>query len=568
MTQNQDSENSEAGDSNAGGSNAGDSADMFSAENAEAFRGLIDQLTSLPEVPHQPGAVERIEMLTMLCNMCSALISETTELFRRMRAAEREREGVPEDKQLNGFANEVALARREPPSRAKEHVECAKALANDLPNTFDLLKTGEITEEQALIIDQQTRDLSPEDRCTVDELVEELVDTTGPKVLQARVRELAEDLSPDSAEDLYEKAVAERRVTVRMAPGHGMAYLTALVPMSQAQACQASLSARADSLRATGRLKDRTVPQAMADNLVELITGQEEARAVPLEIGLLMTDEAMLKDLVARVNSDNVPNVGAENDVSAGETTASDKPEVGGRKFGKYAADGKHHAADGDQHGSGEKSSSGRNGERAGGRRGDAAAWLPGLGPVPAGVARQMIADTVRFDPSVPDEVQDMAHTFIHRLYTDPDTGKLVAMDSRSRVFPSKLRKMVKFRDDVCRTPWCDAPIRHIDHAMPVNDGGETTWANASGLCESCNYAKEAQRWKHTSHADGLTVTTPTGHRYTSTDTPVSRNARTGEDQQKKKRGKWQRSAPGDAKADDHSSGRGDPGSAGGGDSQ
>lgn len=104
-------------------------------------------------------------------------------------------------------------------------------------------------------------------------------------------------------------------------------------------------------------------------------------------------------------------------------------------------------------------------------------AWLPGFGPLPAKTARKFIA-------------ANKAKMFVSRIFTSPKDGQLVAMDARKRDFSGRLREMIVFRDDVCRTPWCDAPIRHADHAEPVAAGGETTWDNGSGLCAACNYAR------------------------------------------------------------------------------
>ncbi len=73
-----------------------------------------------------------------------------------------------------------------------------------------------------------------------------------------------------------------------------------------------------------------------------------------------------------------------------------------------------------------------------------------------------------------------------------PDSGELVGLDSRSRRFPSGLASLIEARDQTCRMPWCDAPIRQIDHIVPVEDGGKTAYANGEGLCEACNYAKQA----------------------------------------------------------------------------
>lgn len=72
------------------------------------------------------------------------------------------------------------------------------------------------------------------------------------------------------------------------------------------------------------------------------------------------------------------------------------------------------------------------------------------------------------------------------------DTGQLSALDGRRRRFHHLIRTAVILRDQWCRTPYCGAPLRHVDHPMPVADGGVTTEANGQGLCERCNYAKEA----------------------------------------------------------------------------
>lgn len=51
--------------------------------------------------------------------------------------------------------------------------------------------------------------------------------------------------------------------------------------------------------------------------------------------------------------------------------------------------------------------------------------------------------------------------------------------------------------DDICATPWCDAPIRHADHIRPHELGGATTLANGQGLCEACNHAEQAPGRRH-----------------------------------------------------------------------
>src|SRR5699024_9322429 len=104
------------------------------------------------------------------------------------------------------------------------------------------------------------------------------------------------------------------------------------------------------------------------------------------------------------------------------------------------------------------------------------------------------------------------------RLFTAPETGQLVAMESRRRTVPPGLARFIDVRDQTCATPWCDAPIRHHDHIVPAAAGGPTAAHNLKGLCEACNYAKQAPGWRERAGpADGprtVTTQTPTGHEY------------------------------------------------------
>ena len=139
-------------------------------------------------------------------------------------------------------------------------------------------------------------------------------------------------------------------------------------------------------------------------------------------------------------------------------------------------------------------------------------AQIAGYGPVPAALGRALI----RGNGSAA-----KAGVWIRRLFTSPTTGDLVAMESTRRIFPEGIRTFLVARDGVCRTPWCDAPIRHADHVVPASAGGPTSESNGQGLCERCNHAKESPGWSSSITRDGprapVTVRTPTGHAYTST---------------------------------------------------
>jgi len=184
------------------------------------------------------------------------------------------------------------------------------------------------------------------------------------------------------------------------------------------------------------REETRSKSQLMADLLVERVTGQATATAVPLAVNVVMTDQALFQ--------------------------FGDEPEE--------------------------------------------PASIIGGGTIPAALARRMLAD----------ESGDAA-VFVRRFYADPVTGQLAAMDSASRCFTPNQRRFLLVRDQVCRTLWCDAPVRHADHVRPAEAGGETSTSNGQGLCEACNYAKSALEWgSRTGETCEVVTITPTGHTYRS----------------------------------------------------
>lgn len=134
----------------------------------------------------------------------------------------------------------------------------------------------------------------------------------------------------------------------------------------------------------------------------------------------------------------------------------------------------------------------------------------PGGGVVPAQVARNLVASGL-----------DANAVWLRRLYVDPG-GNLVAASSKARFFADGLAALLRARDQgICRTPFCDAPVRHLDHVLPAAGCGTTAFANGQGLCEACNQAKNTgalDQWvtdgapRHT-----VVTTTPTGHVYSST---------------------------------------------------
>jgi hypothetical protein len=234
-----------------------------------------------------------------------------------------------------------------------------------------------------------------------------------------------------------------------------MTYLSGLLPVAQGVATYAALDRRARELMASGDERGRG--QIMADTLVERVTGQETAAAVPIEVTLVMPAGTLMG--------------------------STDEP-----------------------------------------------AEVAGHGPLSAETARAILAASADSDALV----------WFRRMLTTPDGTQLVGLESRRRLFPEGIKSFLALRDKTCRTPWCDAPIRHHDHVVAAGRDGPTSVVNGQGLCVACNQAKEAPGWAAQVIHDGIAATlgevagpatvpaphrvrlrTPTGHAYDSSAPPV-----------------------------------------------
>lgn len=140
------------------------------------------------------------------------------------------------------------------------------------------------------------------------------------------------------------------------------------------------------------------------------------------------------------------------------------------------------------------------------------AAEVTGYGPIPADIANEVLAGTA-------------GRRWWRRLFASP-TGDLVGGDPRRRCFEGVLAHLVRVRDGGrCRDPFCDAPIRHLDHIHPHRAGGPTSLANGRGVCARGNYVREMPGWRVElvrPHPHTVRTTTPTGHTYVSRAGPVA----------------------------------------------
>jgi hypothetical protein len=104
-------------------------------------------------------------------------------------------------------------------------------------------------------------------------------------------------------------------------------------------------------------------------------------------------------------------------------------------------------------------------------------AQIAGHGPVPAQIAREMLTTTA-------------GQKTLRRLVTRD--GIVIGGDSRRRTFDGALETFIRARDgNRCTAPYCDAPVRHIDHVERWATGGRTVFTNGRGYCEFHNHARE-----------------------------------------------------------------------------
>ncbi|MDJ0357328.1 DUF222 domain-containing protein [Paenarthrobacter sp. PH39-S1] len=404
--------------------------------------------------PEDSDDAERIGLLRAKEELKSALCASQARDAAAFDASQRraqENAGIAAEKLGKNIGDQIALARRQSPHKGNQLLGIAKVLVAEMPHTLTALATGKLNEYRATLMVQETAFLSLDDRRAVDtELAPDTgaMDGMGDGQISAATKRVAYRLDPHSAMARNAKAELDRHVSCRPAPDT-MVNLTALLPVAQGVSAYAALSREADSLRAAGDHRGRG--QIMADTLVQHITGTPGG-ITGVEIQLVMTDRTLLQ-------GDSEP---------AHLTGYGTVPAQWARNLIRHGETGAH-----------------------------AATANPGTGPsAGAGAGTGAGIATAMGDPAF--------RVWIRRLYTAPGTGQPVGMDSKGRLFPPGLRRFIIARDQTCRTPWCDAPIRHIDHVIPYRDrhkgegGGQTSGLNGQGLCQHCNLRKETPGWSST----------------------------------------------------------------------
>ncbi|MGO3151021.1 MAG: hypothetical protein ACTIJJ_00145 [Galactobacter sp.] len=384
-----------------------------------------------------------------------------------------------------GVIRDVSLHRGLNATRARKVVDVAIDAPTQAPRLFEEFSQGQVSEDYLVTFFDETTLLTADGKRQADTDLADDAPQLGERELRHRLRFTTAQLEPELAAERARKAAEQRHVSVRPRPD-SMANLTALLPGAVAMAIDSILTRYAKSKRAAG--EDRLETHIKADALTGIVIGWAEATG---HIPRSFTQAQRIK------GADTDTDAAAKEDGFLPGFTEVDQARDAFAAFlrspeGPIAPTGSTHPTGVGQH-------SGLH-ARVGVQVNivitdlalfgiqDTPAEIFGLGPVPAETARTMIATATAHHMAT-----------LKRLYTDPVSGALVAMESKSRTFPDGLAQMIGFRDKFCRHPYCNSPIKHLDHITPHATGGPTSFANGQGLCAHHNLIKDS----------GNTTTTP-----------------------------------------------------------
>jgi hypothetical protein len=113
----------------------------------------------------------------------------------------------------------------------------------------------------------------------------------------------------------------------------------------------------------------------------------------------------------------------------------------------------------------------------------DEPAVLDGYGPIPASMARKLVADG--------------ADSF-HRVLTDPRDGAPLEIGRTSYRVPKAMRQWLRLRDGKCPFPGCNnhSLDNEADHLLAWHKGGTTGITNLGQPCPKHHRLKHTTRWK------------------------------------------------------------------------
>ncbi|MFF1883864.1 DUF222 domain-containing protein [Pseudarthrobacter sp. NPDC058196] len=339
------------------------------------------------------------------------------------------------------------------PRAASSFLATSHALSASLPRTAAALNNGTLSWQHATVMADETAGL---DAAGAAGLEAHFLDPDAPDAargcpvgelpahrFRAKARVWRERHHAESIEKRHAKGIMDRRVEYRP-DQDGMAWLAAYLPADQGAAAWNRLTALARGLQGPG--EDRTLTQLRADTFADAI---------------------LTNGLANGPANGLVPGAGLSSSVRAQVLVTVPVFSLLGLT--------------------------------------DEAAVLDGHGPIPASMARRLVAEG--------------AGSF-YRVLVDPRDGAPLEIGRKSYRVGKAMRNWLRLRDGKCPFPGCSSPSldTEADHILAWANGGTTGISNLGQPCPKHHRLRHTTGWKPTpaTKTDPPGWTSPTGRHYQS----------------------------------------------------
>ena len=367
---------------------------------------------------------------------------------------------------------EVGIALRLAPATAQDRIDVARALNNHLHQVRDALATGEISLAHANVIARETWRVIDDgiDRDALAELERRVIaqaEFGTPGQIGKFIKKSIAEIAPEN----FEKAVTRdrelRKVNIYPEP-NGMATLVAFLPAEDAQTIKLAIE------KCERVMKQNLASPLSFEEFVQL-EAEVAAFEAPSSIGASLADARKADALTAIANKylNESRDDGKAHRRPVTVSLTIDLPTLLGLANNP--------------------------GE------------LQGYGAIPASVARALAADGKW-----------------RRFITDPTSGELLDCGRETYIPSQQLVDFLMARDRTCRFPGCAQPGNRtdIDHAIPWDEGGETSPENLGLLCRRHHQMKTHGGWKVKSFPNGSCEwSSPRGKRFFVAVRPVGKVA-------------------------------------------
>ena len=461
----------------------------------------IDVLVALTKIdPMRLSPSERVDFLAALekqSGWLQALMQVAIVAVAGARAEEdRGKFAGVDDPQREEIASALNLA----PVTAQSRIDVARTLTQHLPATCVALANGEISSAQATVIAKESaallrKGIDPDQLRFLEETAIAYSEFHTPTQVTNKVRSIVAKLEPAEFEVVVAEAAQGRRVTFTAQP-HGMAQILALLPAAEAQTVWLAIDKLARSNRDKGLVvngnrktgftgdSDRETGFTGDAGRNSGFTGErgpetgftrDAGRETEFtgDAGRLEQSVGSVASLPEFIRSHLKP-------LTLDQLRADALSMIAGQFLAESASEHLAHGRPVTLNLTLDLPTFLGLNEKPG--------ILAGYGEIPASTARLLAADAKW-----------------RRFITDPLTGNLLDYGRTTYVPPQALVDFIVARDRRCRFPGCRQPARvcDIDHAIPWEEGGETSKENLGLLCRRHHRMKTHGGWKLISFADG-----------------------------------------------------------------